>query len=60
MLHRARICFKEEQAMTDTLVDRLLAAVSPSREHTAVVVRAMYQHRMNELCLSRGSGRRAI
>jgi CRISPR-associated protein Csb1 len=29
--------------MTDSVVDRLLAAVMPSREHTAIVVRATYQ-----------------
>lgn len=29
--------------MTDGMADRLLAAVMPSREHTAVVVRAVYQ-----------------
>ena len=29
--------------MTDSLADRLLPAVMPSREHTAIVVRAIYQ-----------------
>jgi hypothetical protein len=29
--------------MTDSLADRLLAAVMPSREYTAIVVRAAYQ-----------------
>lgn len=29
--------------MTDSVADRLLAAVMPSREHTAIVVRAVYQ-----------------